>query len=300
MFNLKNYLENKRKIINAQLFQLIKKFTNNPQDKIVQSMTYSLKAGGKRIRPILCLATAEALGDNSLKCLKIACCLEMIHTYSLIHDDLPALDDDDMRRGKLSNHKKFGEATAILAGDGLLTIAFQILTSIALENIKNNINLSTKFFEIIKQIAEASGPNGMIKGQMLDIFSEKKILSLQELKTLHNLKTGALVEASVIIGSIFSDVSTEKFKNLKIYAKNIGLAFQVTDDILNIEGDEKLMGKATGTDLDKNTFPNLMGLKKSKIYAKKLIDQAIDSIKNFDKNADPLRYIAEYIINRKK
>jgi geranylgeranyl diphosphate synthase type II len=255
-------------------------------------------AGGKRVRPILCIAASESVGGSSDDVLPAACALEMIHTYSLIHDDLPAMDNDDLRRGKPTCHIAFDEATAILAGDALLTLAFQVLSSINLINE----NSTSNWLRVVHRISFAVGYKGMIEGQMRDIASEGMLLSLEELENMHSLKTGALIESAIFSGALLGGGSPKQIDQLEIYAKNIGLAFQVTDDILNIEGDPAVMGKAVGTDnaRGKSTYPSIMGLTESKKFAKKLVGNALQAIDDFDINADPLRAIACYIIERKR
>lgn len=295
-FDLNSYLILKRKKVNAFINEILNNTANS--SRIVQAMHYSLMAGGKRLRPILCIAASEAVGGNADDVFPAACALEMIHTYSLIHDDLPAMDNDDLRRGKSTCHVAFDEATAILAGDALLTLAFQILSSINLIN-KNN---SSNQLRVIHKISFAAGHNGMIEGQMRDIASEGSLLSLKELEDMHSLKTGALIEASIFSGAMLGGGSPQQIDQLEIYAKNIGLAFQVADDILNIEGDPAVMGKAVGTDnaRGKSTYPSIMGLNKSKEFAKELVHNALQALDGFDNNADSLRTIGYYIIERKK
>jgi geranylgeranyl diphosphate synthase type II len=296
MFNLDSYLTSQKKGINRALESLLK--TADKPDRILEAMTYSLMAGGKRIRPVLCVAATEAVGGNPEDAVPAACALEMVHTYSLIHDDLPAMDDDALRRGKPTCHMAFDEATAILAGDALLTLAFQTLSSIELSNAEQ----TAKWLQVIQLISYAAGYCGMIQGQMLDITSEGRQLSLAELKAMHRLKTGALIEASLSSGAVLGGLNSIKISLLESYAQNIGLAFQVTDDILNIEGDPEIMGKAVGTDKlrNKNTYPSLLGLKKSKDFAGKLVENALQALESFDQKAEPLRAIAKYIIERKK
>ncbi len=295
-FDLHSYLASKRKKINDYLIDIFNDTSSS--ERIDKAMKYSLMAGGKRVRPILCIAAAESIDGKSKDVLRAACALEMIHTYSLIHDDLPAMDNDDLRRGKPTCHIAFDEATAILAGDALLTLAFQILSSIQFTKIKNALN----WFGVMNEIALAAGHKGMIQGQMKDIFSEGSLLTLDELQDMHFLKTGALIEASVSSGAILGGGSPKQIEKLKIYARKIGLAFQVTDDILNIEGEPAVLGKAVGTDkaLKKNTYPSIIGIKKSKEFAKKLINDALRSMDYFDNKSDPLRAIACYIIERKR
>ena len=296
MLDLDSYLTSQKKRINRALESLLK--TSDKPDRILEAMTYSLMAGGKRIRPVLCVAAAEAAGGNPEDALPAACALEMVHTYSLIHDDLPAMDDDALRRGKPTCHMAFDEATAILTGDALLTLAFQTLASIELSNAEQ----AAKWLRVIRLISYAAGYCGMIQGQMLDITSEGRQLTLAELKSLHRLKTGALIEASISSGAVLGGLNSIKISLLESYAQNIGLAFQVTDDILNVEGDPEIMGKAVGTDKlrNKSTYPSLLGLKKSKDFAGKLVENALQALESFDQKAEPLRAIAKYIVERKK
>jgi geranylgeranyl diphosphate synthase type II len=296
MLDLDSYLTSQKKRINRALESFLK--TSDKPDRILEAMTYSLMAKGKRIRSVLCVAAAEAAGGNPEDALPAACALEMVHTYSLIHDDLPAMDDDALRRGKPTCHMAFDEATAILTGDALLTLAFQTLASIELSNAEQ----AAKWLRIIRLISYAAGYCGMIQGQMLDITSEGRQLTLAELKSLHRLKTGALIEASISSGAVLGGLNSNKISMFESYAQNIGLAFQVTDDILNVEGDPEIMGKAVGTDKlrNKSTYPSLLGLKKSKDFAGKLVENALQALESFDQKAEPLRAIAKYIVERKK
>jgi geranylgeranyl diphosphate synthase, type II len=286
MSDLKTYLADKNSRINAGLQNFIKEKT-----RIAEAMRYSLMAGGKRIRPVLCIAAAETVGGSEADVMPIACAMEMIHTYSLIHDDLPAMDNDNLRRGKPTCHIAYTEAAAILAGDALLTLAFEVLAS-----------LPHHTGQIIAIIAAAAGYKGMIEGQMRDIEAEGKRLSLEESEQLHRCKTGALIEASVISGAIFAGADSGQLNSLLNYAGHIGLAFQVADDILNVEGDPAILGKAVGTDESrkKSTYPALLGLDESKAFAKTLIRKAVESLSQFDVRAEPLRDIARYIIERKR
>ena len=295
-FELTNYLNDKKELINNELDKIFRNIAT-PRH-IVKAMKYSLMAGGKRIRPILCLAATEAVGGNLESALPAACALEIIHTYSLIHDDLPAMDDDELRRGKPTCHVTFDEATAILTCDALLTLAFHILSS----PVKIKESEALTWLNVIQVISIAAGFKGMIDGQMKDIISEGKSLSLDDLESMHALKTGALIEASICCGAILGNGSQEQIKQLGIYAKNIGLAFQVTDDILNVEGNPAVMGKAVGTDKNrkKSTYPLIMGLNESKEFATDIINNALKSIELFDNKADPLRAVARYLLKRKK
>ena len=296
MFDLNAYLTEHNKRINRALVSLLE--TADKADRILEAMTYSLMAGGKRIRPVLCLAATEAAGGDPKDAMPAACALEMIHTYSLIHDDLPAMDDDAMRRGKPTCHMAFDEATAILAGDALLTLAFQTLSFIELRKSEQ----AAKWLKVIQLISYAAGYCGMIQGQMLDMASEGKQLTLAELKTMHRLKTGALIEASLSSGAVLGNLNSNRFSMLESYAQNIGLAFQVTDDILNVEGDPEILGKAVGTDKlhNKATYPSLLGLEESKAFAGQLVENALQALESFDQKAEPLRAIAKYILERNK
>ena len=293
-FDLSTYLSTKRREINAAIDSMFP----HSSPKIVMAMRHSLMAGGKRLRPILCLAAVEAVGGKTRDAIRTACAIEMIHTYSLIHDDLPAMDDDELRRGQPTCHAAFDEATAILAGDALLTMAFEILSS--MESTRENHALD--LIHVIHILSEAAGYKGMIEGQMQDMAAEGESLALKDLEKMHALKTGALIEASVTAGAILGKGSLSQVQQLKIYAKNIGLAFQVTDDILNIEGDPKIMGKNVGSDQVhlKSTYPLVLGMDRSKEFAKKLISDALKALDNFDTKAHSLRAIANYIIDRKK
>jgi geranylgeranyl diphosphate synthase type II len=295
-FDLNSYILSKRRQINSALEEILGHASN--YSRLIKAMKHSLMAGGKRLRPILCITAAEAVKGKTDDVMRAACALEMIHTYSLIHDDLPAMDNDNLRRGQPTCHIAFDEATAILAGDALLTFAFEILSSIEL----TNINHALKWLQVINTTATAAGYKGMIEGQMRDMAAEETLISLEKLEEMHALKTGALIEASIIAGAILGDGSLEQIEKLKIYAKNIGLAFQVTDDILNVEGDPALMGKDVGTDKarKKSTYPSILGIEKSKGFAKKLVNNALQSLDHFDNKSDPLRAIAHYIIERKR
>ncbi|MBC2715607.1 MAG: polyprenyl synthetase family protein [Desulfobacteraceae bacterium] len=294
-FNLSHYLNTQRNITDQALSKIIK--ANFSDCRLSSAMQYSLIASGKRLRPVLCMAAAETVGEINDDVVMAACAIEMIHTYSLIHDDLPAMDDDKLRRGKPTCHIQYDEATAILAGDALLTLAFEILSDQPSLPENSSIRL-----QVIKTIARAAGHNGMIEGQMRDIEAETAFIPLDELKKIHQLKTGALIEASVIAGAQLAGGTTESVKQLKIYAGNIGVAFQVIDDILNVEGDAAKMGKATGTDAfrNKSTYPGLLGMEKSRRFAAELINNALHALDIFGNKAIPLSALAEYIIKRER
>jgi geranylgeranyl diphosphate synthase type II len=296
MFDLKSYFKDKNRQINVALEKILQ--DSHPSEPIIEAMKYSLMAGGKRIRPVLCLAAAEAVGGKQQDVMPAACALEIVHTYSLIHDDLPAMDNDDLRRGKPTCHIAFDEATAILAGDALLTLAFQVLSSVQL----TEENQAVDWINVIRIISTAAGYQGMIQGQMLDMVSEGRTLTVDELKSMHGLKTGALIEAALLCGALLGGATTTQTEVLKTYGQNIGLAFQVADDILNVEGNPEIMGKATGTDelRKKSTYPAILGLEASRHLAKNLVDTALQALEIFDKRADPLRVVAVYIIERKR
>jgi geranylgeranyl diphosphate synthase, type II len=264
--------------------------------RVRRAMEYSLMAGGKRIRPVLCLMACEAVGGKGSEALPTACALEYIHTYSLIHDDLPALDNDDFRRGKLSCHKKFDEATALLAGDALLTEAFSLLSR---RQTMRKIPAQNRL-AVIQEIASAAGIQGMVIGQEADLAAEKKKVSLDFLQFIHRHKTGALIRASLVSGGIIGGGTPAELRGLRKYGESIGLAFQIKDDLLNIEGTARIMGKKTGTDKKKAkaTYPLLMGLEPSKFLGSQLLVQAERALKVFGPRAEPLKQIGAYILSR--
>jgi geranylgeranyl diphosphate synthase type II len=293
---LKEYLAGRKALIDATLDDLLPNEELFPP-VIFQAVRYSVLAGGKRLRPILCLAAAEAVGGDIREILPVACALEFIHTYSLIHDDLPAMDNDDYRRGKLTAHKVFGEDIAILAGDALLTEAFHMLTR---RELMPGI-LPECILTVTAEIATAAGWFGMVGGQVLDVRSEGKKVDLDSLQQIHRLKTGELIRVSLRSGAILSGASTEMIASLSDFGRQIGLAFQIADDILNVEGDRVLLGKQTGSDAarSKVTFPSLLGIEASRACAESLIKEAVASLASFDDRAAPLRLIAGYILERK-
>ncbi len=310
-FNLSEYLTQNRQLVDRALTKMLDQLDRNRE--LVAAMGHSLMAGGKRVRPVLALASARALGKDPVIALPACCAIEMIHTYSLIHDDLPAMDDDDLRRGVPTCHKQFSEATAILAGDGLLTHAFQILA--APRGLFDIYPDARTRLALVDKISGAAGVNGMVEGQMLDMQAENLPFSaemnsddaLAHLKEIHRHKTGAMIQVSVEAGAISAGADERAMTALCHYAQNIGLAFQVMDDILNVEGDPAVMGKAAGSDAlhDKMTFPALIGLEGSKTFANELVKQALKAldscpVNNFDQNSDALRAIAGYIINRNR
>ncbi len=296
--DLKQYLDKNRKTINTYLLSILSSFNQNRE--LILAMKHSLMAGGKRLRPILCLAAARACQADPLPALPAGCAIEMIHTYSLIHDDLPAMDDDDIRRGQPTCHKKFSEAVAILAGDALLTHAFHVLANP--EPVFKQFPDESTRIKLIAQLSAAAGINGMVEGQMLDMTADSDNADdpLSFLKNIHALKTGKMIRVSIQSGAVCVNADSDRIEKLTRYADKIGLAFQVADDILDVEGDPEIMGKAAGSDelQDKMTFPALIGLEQSKLYAARLVADALDLLSSFDRSADPLRLIADYIINR--
>lgn len=265
--------------------------------RLYEAMHYSVMIGGKRIRPLLAYAACETMGGSLEQADAGACALELIHSYSLVHDDLPAMDDDDLRRGQPTTHKAFDEACAILVGDGLQAMAFEVLTKPTLNKLPADITL-----KMVQVLAKASGSQGMVGGQAIDLASVGKKLDQKALEFMHRHKTGALIEASVILGALSSGQSNMKQINqLEQYAQVIGLAFQVQDDILDIESDTQTLGKTQGSDIahNKPTYPALLGMDGAKQYVQKLHQQAIDILSDFGNSADVLRDLATYIVERR-
>lgn len=295
IFDLATYIKDISSLVNQALEEALPPKDAFPS-RLHESMRYSLMAGGKRIRPILCLAAAETCGGRQSDVLPLACALEMIHCFSLIHDDLPAMDDDGLRRGQPTNHKIYGEAVAILAGDALAVDAFSILGKLG-----SGASDAERILEIMRDIAEACGSPGMIAGQIADLESEGKKLSLSELKRLHQLKTGRLITVAVTSGAKMVTDDKQKIESLARYGNAVGLAFQIADDILDIVGGKEL-GKDIGSDEENNkaTFPLLLGLEASRREAKKAVEDACDALKLFGDEADALRALAAYIIERKR
>ena len=279
--------------VDAQLELIIPPDTG-PASKLYQAMRSSVFNGGKRVRPALCFAAAEAISASDDNTVKIAAAVEMIHAYSLIHDDLPAMDDDDLRRGVPTCHIQFDEATAILAGDGLHSLAFKQLTN--LTGITASINL-----EIIAILSDLAGCNGMVTGQVVDLESTGTQLSVEELNYMHTHKTGALIEASVVMGAMATNQADEAQVNaLRSYARAIGLAFQIQDDILDVESSTEQLGKSQGSDSDNNkaTYTSILGIEKAKSEAERLYQESLEALSPFDDKAEPLRALAKFIVHR--
>lgn len=293
--NFKDEIIKYKEIIDKRLDKLVE-LRDIPQRLILESMRYSLLAGGKRLRPILCIKACELFGGNVNQVLDFACAIEMIHTYSLIHDDLPSMDDDNYRRGKLTNHRVYGEAIAILAGDALLNLAYETFIDTIIKN-----NNSSKFAKAFKEISTSSGINGMIGGQVLDIINENKLIDLQTLDLIHNYKTSSLLEASLVAGALIGGASDFEVNSLRTYGKKIGLSFQIRDDILDVIGEQEKIGKDIGSDEENNkcTYVTLFGLEKSIELCEKLSEEAINQIKKFDNlNKDFFIELSKYIIDR--
>jgi geranylgeranyl diphosphate synthase type II len=293
--DITSYLSKKKDFVDKALDKLVPPAKMFPTS-VHEAMRYSLFAGGKRVRPILAIAAAEALGARSSGLLPLAGALELIHTYSLIHDDLPAMDDDDFRRGRPTCHKVYGEAVAILAGDGLLNRAFEVLS----DPRRTKAVPANRLVAIIKEISAASGVLGMVGGQVVDMESEGREIDFPTLEYIHTHKTGALIRASVRVGALYAKASEKRLKALTRYGELAGLSFQIVDDILDITGKREEIGKNIGGDLKKGkkTFPSFFGLEGSRLRAKEVGDKAIDALRDFDHRADPLRELAKYIVKR--
>jgi|DewCreStandDraft_2_1066082.scaffolds.fasta_scaffold02541_9 geranylgeranyl diphosphate synthase type II len=294
VLRLDQYLERKRRIIDRALDSYVP--NPNPPDRLIEAMRYSLLSGGKRLRPILALAACEAVGGSTDLVLPFACAIEMIHTYSLIHDDLPAMDDDELRRGRPTNHVVFGEALAILAGDALLTEAFRVMGEAALSSGSRQ----RRALQVLTEVAAAAGARGMVGGQAADIAATGGEADLPLVEYIHVRKTGELIRVSVRSGAILGGARPGQLRRLTRYAEFLGLAFQIADDILDEEGSLQMTGKVGGGDRkqQKATFPSVLGLPASKQRARELLDQALDELSAFSDAAEPLRQIAQLIVAR--
>ena len=289
---LKDYLAERSATVDKALDRFLPKAAVKPPT-IHKAMRYSLFAGGKRLRPVLCLAAAEACGGAVAPALPAACAVECIHTYSLIHDDLPCMDNDDFRRGRPTSHKVYGEGIAVLAGDALLTAAFEILAA----------TQGTPRYPVAAQIAElaaAAGSRQLIAGQVADLEGEGKKASLRELRFIHESKTAALLTASIRLGGMSANATPAKLAALTAFGKNLGLAFQVIDDILDVTQTSEKLGKSAGKDVaaQKSTYPALLGLEKSRKEAQRLTAASLSALKPFGKSAETLRAIGEYLLAR--
>lgn len=292
-FDLDTYLKVRRNEVEAEL----RRCTRAAGDgRLAEASRYALLGGGKRLRPVLALAGCEAAGGDPKDALAAACALEMVHTYSLVHDDLPAMDDDDLRRGRPTTHKKYDEATAILVGDALLTEAFTILAD---PRLTPALDDHTRV-QLIHTLGKGAGWQGMVLGQAVDLESEGKAITAKELRVLHGAKTGALLSASVKMGGLCARAGAREIRALETYGKAIGLAFQIVDDILDVTSDTQTLGKTVGADEahEKSTFPKLMGLESSRKEADRLIRRAKSALTPFGERAAPLSALADYVVER--
>ncbi|GAB6117647.1 polyprenyl synthetase family protein [Thermoanaerobacter brockii subsp. lactiethylicus] len=290
----KEKLREKQQLVEKELHRILD--IEEKPEIIYEAMRYSVFAGGKRLRPVLCLSSCELLGGDIKKALPVACAIELIHTYSLIHDDLPAMDNDDLRRGKPTNHKVYGEAIAILAGDGLLNLGYEVLVRHALEHPEDY----ERILKATNEIATASGCKGIIGGQVVDILSQNTELTYEELKFIHEHKTAALIEASVCAGAYIAGATEEDIHALREYARLIGFAFQIKDDILDVIGEEEKLGKKVGSDKEKGkfTFVNIFELEKSQEMVVELTQNAVKILDRFGEKALFLKELSNYLIER--
>ncbi len=294
--DIQQYLAQQRRRVDEFLEQCVPEDRVEPQ-KLYEAMRYSLLGGGKRIRPILTISAAQALGFDHSLILPFAASLECVHTYSLIHDDLPPMDDDDYRRGRLTNHKVYGEALAILAGDALLTLAFELCTQ---EETGRGLTASQRV-AIVRELAMGSGHQGMVGGQVMDIQAENQDIELGQLQGIHTKKTGQLIRAAVRIGGLIGGATPQQLHSLTGYAEDIGLAFQIADDVLNMVGTREELGKDAGTDekRGKKTYPSFYGVEGARQVAEDCVMRAIKHLDSFNSDADPLRELATFIVARR-
>jgi geranylgeranyl diphosphate synthase type II len=280
------FLKEKGAKTEAAMEQLFLAWADAPAT-MIEAMRYSLFAGGKRLRPALALGAAEVVSGDDAKAVPAACALEMIHTYSLIHDDLPSMDDDDLRRGKPTLHKVYGEAMAILAGDALLTMAFGVASE-------------SRNTQVVWEIAQASGVKGMAGGQVIDLESEGKKLGLEELQRIHACKTGALIRASVRVGAMLGGGDADALAAFTAYGEHLGLAFQIADDILDVVGTTESLGKPAGSDEanEKATYPAILGIDRARTLAQEAADDAVEALAHFGSEADTLRALARFVVER--
>ena len=296
--DLDRYLRERATIVERALSECVTP-PAGPAGRLFEAMRYSLMAGGKRLRPVLALAACESVGGALDAALGLACAIEMIHTYSLVHDDLPCMDDDDLRRGRPTNHKVFGEAIATLAGDGLLTDAFNVLARSAAS--PRSPKFAQVLLDTIAELAEAAGSAGMVGGQAIDLLGEGQAIELEQLEYLHSKKTGALFIAAVCGGARLGGATPAQLASLREYAQALGLAFQVIDDLLDVESSTETMGKRTNKDeaRGKATYPSLIGVERSRGLARDLVAKAQAALAHFDHRADPLRMLAAFAVERK-
>jgi geranylgeranyl diphosphate synthase type II len=295
VFELDRYLKERAQIVEQALARAVAE-PAGASARLYEAMRYSLLAGGKRLRPVLAIASCEAVGGKLEAAMGLACAVEMIHTYSLIHDDLPCMDDDDFRRGRPTNHKVYGEAIATLAGDALLTDAFMVLVRMTPSSVAREVVLDT-----IAELAQAAGSAGMVGGQAIDLLGEGKSKTIEELEELHGKKTGALFLASVRGGARLGGAMPAQIESLDAYARALGLAFQVVDDLLDVQGSPEEMGKRTQKDGErgKATYPSILGIERSQDMARELERRAHRGLDNFGASADPLRHLATFVVERR-
>lgn len=293
VMDLQTFMKERKELVEDALFSYLEA-VEAPR-VLLESMNYSLKAGGKRLRPLLVLATLHSFGKSEKLGLPVACAVEMIHTYSLIHDDLPSMDDDDYRRGKPTNHKVYGEAMAILAGDALLTYSFEIM-----EDLLNQGVSPIKVVTLMKELSKASGPTGMVGGQVADMEGEGKALSLEDLEYIHRNKTGKLLGYSIVAGAILGEATEEQISKLALFADHLGLAFQIRDDILDIEGDAEKIGKPVGSDTlnEKVTYPSLLTMGGAKEKLEYHIDEAKRLLADIPLKSNLLAQLCDLIAKR--
>jgi geranylgeranyl diphosphate synthase type II len=289
---MKNYLESRQKLVDEALDDCLPAANTKPKT-IHKAMRYSVFAGGKRLRPILCLAAAECCGGSAATAMPLACAVECIHTYSLIHDDLPCMDNDDLRRGMPTSHKVFGEGIAVLAGDALLTLGFEVASQVA-ESPRHSLR------EVIRELAVACGSRNLIAGQVIDLESEGRKVSLPLLRFIHESKTAALLRSSIRLGAMSANATPRDLEHLSNFGRALGLAFQVIDDILDVTQTSEKLGKSAGKDLadEKATFPAVVGLEKSRKAAKQLTEQAHLALRPIGRRAETLHSLAEHLLDR--
>ena len=294
MFEIKAALAENARDVDAVLDSLLP-LHDDPESRLMEAVRYSTLAGGKRIRPFLVISSAKLFDVSEPSARRVAAAIEMVHCYSLIHDDLPAMDNDDLRRGLPTCHVKFDEATAILAGDALLTRAFEVLADPATHPDPRVRS------DLVAELAHAAGPEGMVGGQMLDLLAEHQRLEMAEVTRLQRMKTGALIAISCESGAILGKATDAARQALHAYAHDLGLAFQIADDLLDVEGDEAEVGKKTGKDqgAGKATFVSLLGPERARAQSDMLASQAVEHLEIFSKNAEPLRALAEFVVNRR-
>ena len=291
---MKAYWDSRKTLIEQALQAELDK-TSILDEKLRESMEYSLMAGGKRMRPILLMAAADAVGADGKRFLSVACALEMIHTYSLIHDDLPAMDNDDYRRGRLTNHKVYGDGIAILAGDALLTLAFSVI-------LRQKDVPSERLLRVVDEISRAAGAEGMVGGQVLDLRAENQNISIQDLRKIHMGKTGALFRAALRSGAILGSASAQQLDALTLYAEHFGLAFQITDDILDVVGNTAMIGKPVGSDEKnhKSTYVTLTSLDQARELAQSAAAEAVGALRSFGDEASFLRQLVIHLVAREQ